>query len=154
PILPDPDSSTISTTGILVVRRTFWAPRERVFRAWIEPEALESWFRPRGMSMTVSALEAREGGVFCFELASGVSVVGTYLHFVPPEKLVFTWSGGSTADARSIITVNFIDRGTATEIVLTHEGFATPEARALVESGWPSLFDMLAAKLVSTFPDE
>ena len=38
-----PDDNTT-----LVLRRTFTAPRQRVFRAWIEPAAVEQWFRPRG----------------------------------------------------------------------------------------------------------
>ena len=48
-----------STT--LVLRRTFEASRARVFRAWITPRALEQWFRPRGISMTVRSLDARVG---------------------------------------------------------------------------------------------
>ncbi len=86
-----PPASHNDTT--LVLRRTFTASRERVFRAWITPRALEHWLRPRGMSLTVCSLDARVGGSFRFELENGTSIVGTYLHMVPPEKLAFTWSG-------------------------------------------------------------
>ena len=51
----------------LVLRRTFQASRLRVFRAWIEPDALERWPRPRGMRMSVQALDARVGGSFQFD---------------------------------------------------------------------------------------
>src|SRR5215470_17775426 len=134
-----PPASPNDTT--LVLRRTFLASRERVFRAWITPKALESWLRPRGMSMTVRSLDARVGGSFCFDLEDGSSMIGTYLQIVPPEKLVYTWSGGAAQG--TVVTLDFLDRGAVTEIVLTHEGLRAPERRARAEGGWPSLFDAL-----------
>ena len=131
----------------LVLRRAFTASRQRVFRAWIEPGALEHWFRPKGMSVSVSKLEARVGGSFRFDLENGSSIVGTYLQIVPPEKLVFTWSGGATQDKETVVTLDFLDQGPVTEVVLTHERLSTPELRALFGSGWPSLLDALAEVL-------
>jgi uncharacterized protein YndB with AHSA1/START domain len=146
-----PPASHNDTT--LVLRRAFTASRQRVFRAWIEPEALEHWLRPRGKGVTVSKLDARVGGSFCFEIEDGSSIVGTYLHIVPPEKLVFTWSGRVTQGRETIVTLDFLDQGAVTEVVLTHEGLSTPEMRALVGSGWPSLLDALAEVLSSPHLD-
>jgi uncharacterized protein YndB with AHSA1/START domain len=115
-----PSASHNNTT--LVLRRTFTASRQRVFRAWITPRALEYWLRPRGKSVTVRSLDAREGGSFCFELEDGSSIVGTYLQIVPPEKLVFTWSGEAKQGRETVVTLDFLDHGPVTEIVLTHEG--------------------------------
>src|SRR5437899_2299551 len=137
----------------LVLRRTFTASRQRVFRAWITPGALEHWFRPRGMSVAVRWLDARVGGSFCFDVEDGSSMIGTYLQIVPPEKLVFTWSGGAAQSWGTIVTLDFLDHGPVTEVVLTHEGLSTPERRALAEGGWPSLFDALAEVLSSPHLD-
>ena len=131
----------------LVLRRTFSASRERVFRAWITPRALESWLKPRGKSVTVRSLDARVGGSFCFDLEDGNSIVGTYLHITPPEKLVFTWTGRVTRGQETVVTLDFLDQGPVTEVVLTHEGLSTPEHRALAEGGWPSLLDALTEVL-------
>jgi uncharacterized protein YndB with AHSA1/START domain len=131
----------------LVLRRTFPATRLRVFRAWIEPEALERWLRPRGLSMSVRLLDAWVGGTFRFDLENGNSIVGTYLDIVPPKKLVFTWSGGAMLGLETVVTVDFLDQGPVTEVVLTHEGLSSPELRALVGGGWPSLLDALAEVL-------
>ena len=147
-IPPTPDPSTT-----LVLRRTFTASRQRVFRAWVTPEALESWLRPRGMNMIVSSLEARVGGSFRFDLENGSCIFGTYLHIVPPEQLVFTWSGEATQGQETVVTLDFLDQGAVTEVVLTHEGLSTPERRALAEGGWPSLFDALASVLSSPHLD-
>ena len=143
-ILPAPHNSTT-----LVLQRVFTATRLRVFRAWITPVALESWLRPRGMAVTVRLLEARVGGSFRFELENGSSIFGTYLQIVPPEKLVFTWSGEAIQDRETIVTLDFLDQGAVTEVVLTHERLSTLELRALFEGGWPSLLDALAEMLSS-----
>jgi len=147
-IPPAPHNSTT-----LVLRRAFTATRLRVFRAWIEPEALEHWLRPRGMSVTVSKLDARVGGSFRFDLEDGSSMIGTYLHIVPPEKLVFTWSGRVTQGRETVVTLDFLDQGAVTEVVLTHEGLSAPAMRALVGAGWPSLLDALAEVLSSPHLD-
>ena len=140
-----PPASHNGTT--LVVRRTFTASRQRVYRAWIEPEALECWLRPGGLSMTVSKLEARVGGSFRFDLENGGVIVGTYLHIVPPEQLIFTWSGTAIQGRETVVTLDFLEQGPVTEVVLTHEGLSTPDLHALFGSGWPSLLDALAEAL-------
>jgi uncharacterized protein YndB with AHSA1/START domain len=105
------------------------------------------------MAMTVRSLDARVGGFFCFDLEDGSCIVGTYLKIVPPEKLVFTWSGGATQDWGTVVTLDFLEQGAMTEVVLTHEGLSTPERRALAEGGWPSLLDALASVLSSPHLD-
>jgi uncharacterized protein YndB with AHSA1/START domain len=143
-ISPAPQSSTT-----LVLRRTFEASRERVFRAWITPRALEEWFRPGGVRMTVRSLDARVGGSFHFDLENGSSIIGTYLQIVPPEKLVFTWSAGAAPGQETVVALDFLDQGALTEVVLTHEYLDTPERHAVAEGGWSSLFDALASVLSS-----
>ena len=101
------------------------------------------------MSMTVRSLDARVGGSFRFEIEDGSCIVGTYLHIVPPEKLVFTWSGRLTQGRETVVTLDFLDQGPVTEVVLTHERLDTPERRALAGAGWPSLLDALAEVLSS-----
>ena len=147
-ISPAPHNNTT-----LVLRRTFTASRQRVFRAWITPVALESWLRPRGMSMTVRSLDARVGGSFRFDLEDGSSMIGTYLQIVPPEKLVFTWSGGVAQSWGTVVTLDFLDQGPVTEVVLTHEGLSTEAMRARAGAGWPSLLDALAEVLSSPHLD-
>jgi len=105
------------------------------------------------MSVTVRSLDARVGGSFRFDIEDGGSIFGTYLHIVPPEKLVFTWSGEAIQDRETIVTLDFLDQGAATEVVLTHERLSTEAMRALFESGWPSLLDALAELLSSSHLD-
>src|SRR5215469_10263215 len=145
---PGPENPTT-----LVLRRTFPAARARVFRAWIEPDALERWLKPRGQSMNVRELDARVGGSFQFELENGSSIVGTYLIIVPPEKLSFTWSSGITEGRETVVTVDFLDRGQTTEVVLTHERLNTPQQWETAGGGWTKLFQALESLLASTGVD-
>jgi len=103
--------------------------------------------------MIVRSLDARVGGSFHFDLENGSSIVGTYLQMVLPEKLVFTWSVGAAPGQETVVTLDFLDQGAVTEVVLTHEHLGTPERRALAEGGWPSLLDALASVLSSPHLD-
>jgi uncharacterized protein YndB with AHSA1/START domain len=103
--------------------------------------------------MTVRSLDARVGGSFRFELENGSAIVGTYLQIVPPEKLVYTWFGDGMQNRETVVTLDFLDHGPVTELVLTHEGLTTEAQRALAEGGWPSLLDALASVLSSPHLD-
>jgi uncharacterized protein YndB with AHSA1/START domain len=97
------------------------------------------------MRMSVHSLDARVGGSFRFELENGSSIFGTYLQIVPPEKLVFTWSAGAAPGQETVVTLDFLEQGAVTELILTHENLVTPERHAAAEGGWSSVFDALAS---------
>ena len=76
---------------------------------------------------------------------------GTYREIRPPEKLVFTWvlddqpcEGSANQDCETLVTIEFHDRGTATEVVLTHEFLPSETARRGHDFGWNGSFDCLA----------
>jgi uncharacterized protein YndB with AHSA1/START domain len=133
----------------LRLRRTFNAAPEQVFRAWTEPEALQQWFKPLGHPVSVVALDLRVGGAYRFEMhlpdGERSPITGTYLEIVRPEKLVFTWCSGGTNHEETLVSVEFIDRGDATEIILTHERLADDAMETLHRQGWESVFEQLGA---------
>ena len=133
----------------LQVRRLISAPRERVFRAWIEREALQQWFRPGGVEVKVSRLEAHVGGSYQFETkaSDGTRVVttGKYLEIRFPEKLVFTWATNATENKETLVTVEFIEQGASTEVILTHDRLASGVVMARHQQGWESILDRLAS---------
>ncbi|HWW66186.1 MAG TPA: SRPBCC family protein [Sphingomonadaceae bacterium] len=68
---------------------------EKVYRAFIEPDAIASWLPPFGFVCTVHELDAREGGKHRmsfrnFTTGSSHSFGGTYIELIPGEKLVYT----------------------------------------------------------------
>ena len=59
----------LSPETTLKFRRTFQAPRERVFRAWTDPVELGRWFAPSDeYSMLVPVLVLQVGGKYCVEM--------------------------------------------------------------------------------------
>ncbi len=130
----------------LTVRRTFEASREQVFRAWTQREALRQWFRLGGRDVIISTLDVQVGGSFRFDVTDGSqTLVGTYLEIVRPEKLVFTWSSAATSDRETVVTVEFIERGLVTQVVLTHERLSSKDIWSLHHAGWHALLDQLAS---------
>jgi len=135
----------------LRITRTFAAPREKVFQAWTDPKALAKWFAPSAEFQTrIPKFELRVGGGYRIEMQLGEKnniVEGTYREIRPPQKLVFTWrwatpsTGGDAGD--TLVTIDFADRDGKTEVILTHEGFPTAEARDAHDHGWIGCFDRL-----------
>jgi uncharacterized protein YndB with AHSA1/START domain len=70
---------------------------------------------------------------------------GVFREVSPPERLVFTmaWQEGEMKGLETLVTVEFHDRGGATELVLTHEGFPAEAAREAHNQGWTSSFNCL-----------
>src|SRR5262245_47133548 len=126
-----------TVTDRLKVTRTIRASRQRVFRAWTEPELMMRWFVEGDANMTTCEIDLREGGRYRLEGHVGDnrwSIWGSYLEVRPPERLVYTWTwkhdkGIGTADGDTTVTVEFHERGNETELVLTHERFASTAAR-------------------------
>ena len=54
----------------LIVRRTFNAPRDRVFDAWTRADLIRGWFGPPGTTVLDAVFEAREGGRYRIAMSS------------------------------------------------------------------------------------
>ncbi len=138
--------SRSANTPTLRVSRTFSASRERVFAAWTDPQQLKTWWGPHGFTTPSAEIDLRVGGGFRLAMRSpdgkSILLTGTYREVSPPTRLVYTWQfEGSEI---TLVTVEFNDRGNATEVVLTHEKFASEEARASHQQGWGGCLDRLA----------
>ena len=96
----------LSPQTTLKVRRTFQAPRERVFRAWTDPIELGRWFAPsEEYSTLVPELDLHVGGKYVVEMhhkgGNVHRVSGTYQEIKPPEKIAFTWRWDHDPDVAS-----------------------------------------------------
>ena len=138
----------------LQVRRTFAAPREKIFAAWTEPEKMIGWLcrvTPKH-TMKILELDARPGGRYRFEVNTPEGerhlLSGEYRDVTPPERLVFTWTLDGNPDVgETLVTVKLFARGRSTELVLTHERFATRAWRDRHAVGWDGCFDLLVTEL-------
>ena len=81
-------------SGSISIVRDFDAPRELVFRDWIDPEEVATWFAPDGFTVTLCEVDGRRAGSWrvVYESESGERYLeyGVFHEVRPPEELVFT----------------------------------------------------------------
>ncbi|MBI3127029.1 MAG: SRPBCC domain-containing protein [Candidatus Tectomicrobia bacterium] len=144
-----------SPAGIhLRLTRTFEAPREKVFRAWTDPEALKRWWGPADFDCIEAQSDPRPGGRYRItvrerEKGEVYTVLGEYREVEPPARLVYTWRWGhwDAAAEESLVTVEFHARGASTELTLVHERFPDEGTRDQHSQGWASTLGCLAEYL-------
>jgi uncharacterized protein YndB with AHSA1/START domain len=76
----------------LRITRTLDAPREVVYRAWSEPEALGQWWGPKEATLEVVSLDFRAGGHFHYRMAGPHGTMWgrfDYLETTAPERIVW-----------------------------------------------------------------
>src|ERR671926_880555 len=78
----------------LVLTRIINAPREKLYRAWTEPELLKQWFAPAPFTTPVVELDVRPGGANFIAMrdpqGNEFPNRGVYLEVVKNARLVFT----------------------------------------------------------------
>jgi uncharacterized protein YndB with AHSA1/START domain len=144
---------TLSDSAIRAEIELKAAP-ERVYAAWTRPERLLKWFGPRaGGSLEVDHFDCSVGGrydvIMVFADGDRVPFVGKYLELDPPKKIVFTWqwTEGPTISSETLVTVDLAPSDVGTHLTLTHERFASAEARDSHREGWEPLLSRLASIL-------
>jgi uncharacterized protein YndB with AHSA1/START domain/predicted enzyme related to lactoylglutathione lyase len=143
-------SPTVPDTR-LVLRRTYEASRERLFAAWTTPETLRQFFGPGDTSVIEAELDVRERGRYriTFRRPDGeqLTVGGVYREIRAPERIVCSWAweeDDPALEKETLLTLEFFDRGDATELILTHEDFRDATQRDNHERGWTPMLDQLA----------
>lgn len=145
-------------------RLTRWveAPRERVYRALLDPVDVASWMVPDDMTGEVHEFDAREGGAFRISLTyadptgTGKSSAhtdtyhGRFVKLVPNELVVevleFETDDPSMAGEMTV-TFGLSDSGGGTSVSATHAGLPPGLAPADNELGWRMSLDKLARRV-------
>ena len=136
--------------------RTFPVPRDRVFQAWTKPEELKKWWQlGHGWKLSIVQVDLRVGGKYRIGLDSTREnakhhVSGTYREVLIPEKLVYTWTTENPERGEeSLVTVEFRDKGSSTELVLTHDLLVNKQEHESTYEGWLIVLDGLRRMLES-----
>jgi uncharacterized protein YndB with AHSA1/START domain len=158
-----------------LITRSYEAPRELVWRAFAEAEALAQWWGPKGFTLTVFGFEFRPGGTFHYRLdgPNGYTMWGriTYRQIAGPERIVFV--NAFSDEAGNLARAPFFDGRWPLEVLTTatfaeQDGITTVTLRshpidatdveletfesniASMEQGFGNAFDQLAAYLAKT----
>ncbi len=142
----------------LSLTRIIAASREKLFRAWTEPELLKQWFTPRPWTTPIVEVDVRSGGANLIVMrgpeGNEFPNRGVYLEVVPNERLVFTdaYTKAWEPSAKPFMTVvlTFEDAGpgkTRYTARVQHWTSADREAHEKMgfHAGWGKATDQLEA---------
>lgn len=137
----------------LTIRRVIRAPRERVFSAWTTPALLTQWWGPGHVRCPEAHLDLREGGEYRLaNLEADGSIVwisGRFERVRVPEELIYTWKVSILPGEPTLVRVRFLSHPEGTELLLTHERFATEALREMHHQGWNGCLDKLEGFLAA-----
>jgi uncharacterized protein YndB with AHSA1/START domain len=117
--------SEVRITGKrLQITRIFDAPRALVFSYWKQPDKLEQWSGCKDATSCKIEMDFRAGGSFTQKMhiagAGEFCITGQYDEIFEPERIVYHAQLGP---ATVKVAVEFIERGSQTKVVMTHDGF-------------------------------
>lgn len=140
------------------LHRVLKATPEKVFRAFVEPEALARWLPPNGFTCGIDKLEARAGGSFHmhftnFTTGNSHAFGGDYLEFVPGEKLVYTDRFDSPQMPGEMhVTVTFKAVSGGCELNVTQKGIPEAIPLDMCYLGWQDSLKHLARLVEPEIP--
>jgi uncharacterized protein YndB with AHSA1/START domain len=140
----------------LILSRVLDAPRQLVFRLWVDPQHAARWWAPRDCVLVACDMDVRPGGAWRRDMATQDGRVvwkrGVYREIVEPERLVFTYAdegADGTPGQETLVTVTFAEENGKARLTL-HQGlFDTIERRDGHRGGWTSALERLAGYLAS-----
>ncbi|MDR6434858.1 SRPBCC family protein [Brucella pseudogrignonensis] len=135
--------------NIIRLHRIIAAKPEKVFRAFIEPDAIASWVPPYGFLCTVHELNAEVGGNHKmsfrnFTTGESHSFGGIYIELVPGERLVYTDKFDDPNMPGEIkVTVDLAAVSVGTEVTIIQEGVPDIIPLEACYLGWQDSLDKL-----------
>ena len=147
------------TIGTVQLHRVLRAPPERVYRAFLEADALAKWLPPYGFTCQVHQLDARVGGTHRmsfrnFSTGHGHSFGGEYLELVPNEKLRYTDRFDDPKLPGTLeVTVSLRPVLCGTELSIVQSGIPEAIPVEMCYLGWQESLAQLAQLAEPAIPD-
>lgn len=151
---PTENSSTVH------LHRVLRAPPERIYRAFLDPDALVKWIPPHGFTGKVHAMDARVGGGYRmsftnFSTGKSHSFGGTYLELKSGELLRYTDKfDDPNLPGEMITTINLRPVFCGTELNVTQEGIPAVLPAEACYLGWQESLILLAGLVEAEIPDQ
>lgn len=118
----------MTTTNTVRLHRVITATPEKIYRAFLDPDAMARWLPPNGFTGKVHHMEAKVGGTFKmaftnFTTGGSHGFGGKYLELVPHERLRYTdVFDDPNLPGEMLVTVTLTKVSVGTEINITQEG--------------------------------
>ena len=141
------------------LHRVLRTPPERLYRAFLDPDAMAKWLPPNGFTAKVHQMDAKVGGTFKmsftnFSSGKVESFGGEYLELVPNEKLRYT-DRFDDPNLPGEITVTVLLKKVAcgTELSITQEGLPDVIPVESCYLGWQESLEALAKLVEAEIPE-
>lgn len=137
-------------TGTVRLHRVLRAKPEKIYRAFLDAEALARWLPPNGFTCRVERLDAKEGGTFRmafrnFGTGNAHSFGGTYLELVPNQRIRYTDKFDDTKLAGEMVTtVDLREVVCGAELSVVQEGIPEAIPTEFCYLGWQESLEHLA----------
>lgn len=148
------------TTGTVKLHRVLTAPAERIYRAFLDADAMAKWLPPHGFTGKVHEIDAKVGGSYRmsftnFTTGQTHAFGGKYLELVPNTLIRNTdqfddpnWPG------EMITTIELKEVSVGTEVNITQEGIPAMIPVDGCYLGWQDSLTLLAQLVQAEIPDQ
>jgi len=140
------------------LHRVLRAPPERIYRAFLDPDAMAKWLPPDGFTGKVHQMDARVGGSYRmsftnFSSGASHSFGGTYLELVPNERMRYTDrfdDPNLPGEMVTTVTLRAVNGGT--ELTAVQEGIPDVIPAEMCYLGWQESLTLLARLVEAEIP--
>lgn len=147
------------TSGTVRLHRVLRAPPERVYRAFLDADAMAKWLPPHGFTGKVHALDARVGGTYRMSFSNfgtghSHAFGGTYLELVPNERIRYDDrfdDPNLPGQMETTVTLKAVACGT--ELQVTQTGIPAAIPTEFCYAGWQESLALLAHLVEPEIPD-
>jgi uncharacterized protein YndB with AHSA1/START domain len=141
------------------LHRVLKAPPERVYKAFLDPDAMAKWLPPYGFTGKVHQADAKVGGTYKmsftnFTTGKSHSFGGKYLELKPNERIRYTDQfDDPNLPGEMITTVVLKKVSCGTELNVTQEGVPDVIPAEMCYLGWQESLEQLAKLVDPEIPD-
>ena len=139
----------IMTTGTVNLHRVLRTSPEKVYRAFLHPQALAKWLPPHGFTCTVHHFEPKVGGAFRmsfenFTNGHAHAFGGTYLELIPNARIRYTDTfEDPNLPGELQVTVNIQAVACGTEVTIVQTGIPAAIPVEMCYLGWQDSLEQL-----------
>lgn len=146
-------------SNTIKLHRVIRAPAEKVYKAFLDADAMAKWLPPNGFTCRVHQLEAKVGGSYKmsftnFTTGKSHSFGGTYLELKPYESIRYTDKfddPNMPGEIQTTITLKKVSCGT--EVSIVQEGVPDAIPVEACYLGWQESLILLAKLVECEIPD-
>ncbi len=147
------------TTNTIKLHRVLRATPDRIYRAFIDPDAMSKWLPPHGFTGKVHSMDARVGGSYRmsftnFSTGKSHSFGGTYVELTPGERIRYTDKfEDPNMPGEMHVTVSLRKVLCGTEVNIEQAGIPAAIPVEFCYAGWQESLALLALLVDPEIPD-